>query len=1807
MNKVAGDDESIQNSIPEEELEEQQKELPKRSSVVDIWRKREGPGGSNKKEKISPVSVPWPDEEEEKEESAATSSTPTPPIHVQPKRTPPNLQHQQFKSTPSWKSQLKIKAPKPVEEKEADLTILPSTSTDHDEEVVTAASHSKSVMDVWTKRALTIADSPVKVEEDDVSVVSTPARSSVVDIWTKRTTSGDVATKRSTFEKAAAAPPLTSEAKKESPLMAWNKRETTSVVVAKDEEEIDLVVVQDDEKQQESESPKASSAANRYKQLAQLRHVPPKPVESRQDDTLEFEEPKPLSVVNRWKSQLRKTQVKPPSPVTTEPTTEDDEHTEASAIEEPKPSNVINRWKPRASGESPQLRKTHLKPSSTVTAEPTIEDDEHTEASAIEEPKPSNVVNRWKSRASGESPQLRKAPVKVPSPEMPETADKDDNKFEEPKRSSVMNRWNPQGKGGASSQLRNVAQTKAPSPVVTRPAIENVEESEPEAIAEESMPSNIASRWNPQGSIASPPLRKMSTKDSPVVVAEPPAEDAEGEREPQTKDPKNSIRSNIASRWNPQGNIASPPLRKVSTKVSPIVVAESPADVADGEGGPETNEPNGTVTMPKRSTVAGRWNPQGTQASSQLRKVPVRLSMVVETAPSTEDTGGDEEADAGEQTRSVVTNRWNPKGSLASPQLRKVINKVATPLGAERSVIDGDGDRNETAVTTETEQDVVVNRWKPQGTEASPQLRKAPFKRPPAIITELATENAVNQSEPTTEEVTRPSSVANRWNPQGNSSQTKAGPSRSSVEPAREHKKPSVLDRYNPQRSEANSRTQEFPSSAAQVLLDESGSSSVPPAAADFPRSKRSVLDRYKPKANHSEQNMVTDPPSFGFPVSTKGVIESTGEESGDLDQMSRSDEVHVVSTEESSPDAKQLPEINKPVSARLLPGKSNDVAPEVKHPTEPFEQPYIEPVISLPFDESPTTKLFASIDMSKSSGSTDLTGKADDNKVYDSTDADGFPTSSIDIAKSGEALPSGEDSCQSNDKIGAQKEDKLDDGPEIKAFVSQQPENVVVESKPVNNIDQRSKAMELFASRRKCNHVVNVQMNDTSAQNSKPPLVEKPVPKSPAASSKALASSGTPPKANATDTVIFQTGTSAFVPSPKEAEAVNALKGSTRVDSAKQRKRPKRPKSMKEFLQKHRRKSVAPSYDTISSRSSASVGASDASEKGSTTKKSNLHVNTTNERTVTSEASSFSIPTSQGVASTSEPSEDNQDEKEVKSITQTEATPSETDTALSLAGETEEYIQDNEPGRIISAPAPKPQENEPKSDFAVSPSPSPRTRTLRDRRRAHKHGFLGSSASPKSLASPATKKKSTPLREKGPRSDNMPIYPALKPVYQTNYSTKERSPIPSQGQPTPSWISDQTTHSSADTVPKSVTTDLATSSSARQYAFASQKPVKPNSSATVSDAGASDTLSFFSAASSTYASTAISSLSVDSKSLISPTSSLSNRASRAVVRRRRSKPSKEEDNVVAQELAQRVTRQTIHERPPSASDKIDEPSSFVDRSAAEKSGPVEDHFSGPPTVPENDIPRGPGLSGRYNTSSRFMDSVKNLMKGEPPNASFDSGTTEGSSQIRSVDSTSDSEGWMSRRARKSTSSLNRVPSDSTDGVSLQSSSVVTSATNNSKKGDVVTDYFVSESSSNLEALKSAYEAVSLHQIAMDLTDEVSVATNVDLKKIASNFNDSLRTGLSSLNGGSSTAASKKSPPRNLKVPTASSESRPVEEEVAIEVEYMEDSDDEEDEEIDSPIMPRHSSESENKKEESALPAGEPSQESSADRRRAYV
>ena len=107
---------------------------------------------------------------------------------------------------------------------------------------------------------------------------------------------------------------------------------------------------------------------------------------------------------------------------------------------------------------------------------------------------------------------------------------------------------------------------------------------------------------------------------------------------------------------------------------------------------------------------------------------------------------------------------------------------------------------------------------------------------------------------------------------------------------------------------------------------------------------------------------------------------------------------------------------------------------------------------------------------------------------------------------------------------------------------------------------------------------------------------------------------------------------------------------------------------------------------------------------------------------------------------------------------------------------------------------------------------------------------FGGSPATPNAVASPVPQKKSAHLREEKPRSDNVPIYPALKPVYQTANSIKERSPVPSHSQPTSSWIRDQSTQSSANVVPKSVMTNSATSRSARHHPFGSQKPAKANS-----------------------------------------------------------------------------------------------------------------------------------------------------------------------------------------------------------------------------------------------------------------------------------------------------------------------------------------------------------------------------------------
>jgi hypothetical protein len=171
---------------------------------------------------------------------------------------------------------------------------------------------------------------------------------------------------------------------------------------------------------------------------------------------------------------------------------------------------------------------------------------------------------------------------------------------------------------------------------------------------------------------------------------------------------------------------------------------------------------------------------------------------------------------------------------------------------------------------------------------------------------------------------------------------------------------------------------------------------------------------------------------------------------------------------------------------------------------------------------------------------------------------------------------------------------------------------------------------------------------------------------------------------------------------------------------------------------------------------------------------------------------------------------------------------------------------------------------------------------------------------------------------------------------------------------------------------------------------------------------------------------------------------------------------------------------------------------------------------------------------------------------------------------------------------------------------------------------DLITDDFVSASASNIEALKSAYKAVSLHQIAMDLTEEVSTATNLNLKKIASDLNDGVSAASESIRSSLGSPSSRS--PRKLRVPESSGVGHAVDEEVAIEVEYVgeEDTDGEgnetEDDEIqsigdlDSDIegvdtSARNEVEDDDDGFESGIsPDGMPSREfRSPDRRRAYV
>lgn len=104
----------------------------------------------------------------------------------------------------------------------------------------------------------------------------------------------------------------------------------------------------------------------------------------------------------------------------------------------------------------------------------------------------------------------------------------------------------------------------------------------------------------------------------------------------------------------------------------------------------------------------------------------------------------------------------------------------------------------------------------------------------------------------------------------------------------------------------------------------------------------------------------------------------------------------------------------------------------------------------------------------------------------------------------------------------------------------------------------------------------------------------------------------------------------------------------------------------------------------------------------------------------------------------------------------------------------------------------------------------------------------------------------------------------------------------------------------------------------------------------------------------------------------------------------------------------------------------------------------------------------------------------------------------------------------------------------------------------------LVKDEFITESNTNVEAFKSTFQALSLEQIAKDLKDDIALTVpGLDFKKLATDLNQGMTAASESLNklvGKNVFSTTPRNTPRR--------EPSPIEE-IAIEVEYFEGSDDE--------------------------------------------
>ena len=314
------------------------------------------------------------------------------------------------------------------------------------------------------------------------------------------------------------------------------------------------------------------------------------------------------------------------------------------------------------------------------------------------------------------------------------------------------------------------------------------------------------------------------------------------------------------------------------------------------------------------------------------------------------------------------------------------------------------------------------------------------------------------------------------------------------------------------------------------------------------------------------------------------------------------------------------------------------------------------------------------------------------------------------------------------------------------------------------------------------------------------------------------------------------------------------------------------------------------------------------------------------------------------------------------------------------------------------------------------------------------------------------------------------------------------------------------------------------------------------------SAAGQSDARSFVSGAGSAF--TGVSASLNTSKQAASP---LAARASRVLrdkrLRRKDDRTSVEDQNGDAHGRLGETTKLRHRTNPPERSPKIQQQS----RDSALLNPNVVDPTVSAATGQTSTSPQSPtafGATSSMQSPSAFGPTTRR-------NFSFGSDTTGASSQMLS---TSASE--TDTRASSHRTDLSSIMKPSGyQGKSLQ-------ALEPAK--EMVAEEFVSESNSNVQAFQNAYQALSLEQIANDLKEEVAGSMlnvqnldfqNIDFAKLASDLNEGMSAASESLNklvGGVSDNDGRKS---KLRVPDRGGS--PIEEGVAIEVEYIEDSDEE--------------------------------------------